>query len=73
LVLTNNHVIDKADKIMVTLHDGRQLNAELIGTEPASDVAIIRVPGNNLKRVATTKTPMPASSFTRPVLSMQPR
>jgi len=34
LVLTNNHVIDKADKIVVTLHDGRQLNAELIGTDP---------------------------------------
>ena len=51
LVLTNNHVIDKADKIMVTLHDGRQLNAELIGTDPASDVAIIRVPGNNLTQL----------------------
>jgi len=51
LVLTNNHVIDKADKIMVTLHDGRQLNAELIGTDPESDVAIIRVPGNNLTQL----------------------
>ena len=51
LVLTNNHVIDKADKILVTLHDGRQLNAELIGTDPESDVAIIRVPGNNLTQL----------------------
>jgi serine protease Do/serine protease DegQ len=51
LVLTNNHVIDKADKIVVTLHDGRQLNAELIGTDPESDVAIIRVPGNNLTQL----------------------
>jgi serine protease Do/serine protease DegQ len=51
LVLTNNHVIDKADKIMVTLHDGRQLNAELVGTDPESDVAIIRVPGNNLTQL----------------------
>ncbi|MEI6068715.1 MAG: DegQ family serine endoprotease [Methylococcaceae bacterium] len=51
LVLTNNHVIDKADKIMVTLHDGRQLNAELIGTDPASDIAIIRIPGNNLTQL----------------------
>jgi len=51
LVLTNNHVIDKADKIMVTLHDGRQLNADLIGTDPASDIAIIRVPGNNLTQL----------------------
>ncbi len=50
-VLTNNHVIDKADKIMVTLHDGRQLNADLIGTDPASDIAIIRIPGNNLTQL----------------------
>ena len=50
-IVTNNHVIDKADKIMVTLHDGRQLNAELIGTDPASDIAIIRVPGNNLTQL----------------------
>ena len=51
LVLTNNHVIDKADKIMVTLHDGRQLNAKLIGTDPESDVAIIRVPSGNLTQL----------------------
>ena len=48
LVLTNNHVIDKADKILVTLTDGRQLNAELIGTDPEADIAIIKVPANNL-------------------------
>ncbi len=48
LVLTNNHVIDKADKIMVTLTDGRQLNAELIGTDPEADVAIIQIPADNL-------------------------
>ena len=47
-VLTNNHVIDKADKILVTLHDGRQLNAELIGTDPGSDIAVIHIPAENL-------------------------
>ncbi len=51
LVLTNNHVIDKADKILVTLHDGRQLNAELIGTDPESDVAVIKIPANNLSQL----------------------
>jgi serine protease Do/serine protease DegQ len=51
LVLTNNHVIDKADKIMVTLNDGRQLNAELIGTDPEADIAIIKVPVNNLTQL----------------------
>jgi len=57
LVLTNNHVIDKADKIMVTLHDGRQLNAELIGADPESDVAVIQIPADNL-----TKLPIADSS-----------
>ncbi len=47
-VLTNNHVIDKADKITVTLSDGRQLGAKLIGTDPEADVAIIQIPADNL-------------------------
>jgi serine protease Do/serine protease DegQ len=48
LVLTNNHVIDKADKISVTLTDGRQLSATLIGTDSEADVAIIQIPAENL-------------------------
>ncbi|MCK5831217.1 MAG: DegQ family serine endoprotease [Methylococcales bacterium] len=48
LVLTNNHVIDKADTIMVTLSDGRQLNAKLLGTDPEADVAVIQISANNL-------------------------
>lgn len=47
-VLTNNHVIDKADKIMVTLSDGRHFNAKLLGTDPEADVAVIQIPANNL-------------------------
>jgi Do/DeqQ family serine protease len=48
LILTNNHVIDKADKITVTLNDGRQLSAKLIGTDPEADVAIIQIAAENL-------------------------
>ncbi|MCF6202427.1 MAG: DegQ family serine endoprotease [Methylococcaceae bacterium] len=48
LVLTNNHVIDKADQIMVTLSDGRQLNAKLLGTDPEADVAVIQIAAENL-------------------------
>ena len=59
-VLTNNHVIDKADKIMVTLNDGRQLNAEVVGKDPEADVAIIRIPANNL-----TELPIADSSKLR--------
>lgn len=47
-VLTNNHVIDKADKIMVTLSDGRNLTATLLGTDPEADVAVIQIPAINL-------------------------
>jgi serine protease Do/serine protease DegQ len=48
LVLTNNHVIDKADTITVTLNDGRQLAAKLIGTDPEADIAVIQIPADNL-------------------------
>lgn len=47
-VVTNNHVIDKADKIMVTLSDGRHLSAKLLGTDPEADVAVIQIPPDNL-------------------------
>ncbi len=47
-VLTNNHVIDKADEILVTLRDGRQLAATMVGTDPDSDIAVIRIPAKGL-------------------------
>lgn len=47
-VITNNHVIDKADEITVTLQDGRRLQAKLVGADPESDVAVIQVEPKNL-------------------------
>ncbi len=47
-VLTNNHVIERADKISVTLRDGRRFSAKLIGTDPESDIAVIQIPAENL-------------------------
>lgn len=47
-IVTNNHVIDKADEISVTLRDGRQLNAKLVGADPESDLAVIKVEPKNL-------------------------
>ncbi len=44
-VLTNYHVIEAADRITVTLADGRAFRAEVVGTDPAIDVALIRIPG----------------------------
>jgi len=47
-VLTNNHVIDKAEEISVHLRDGRILEAELVGADPEADVAVIQVPAEGL-------------------------
>jgi Do/DeqQ family serine protease len=47
-VLTNNHVIAKADEIRVTLHDGRELKAELLGADPETDVALLQIPAEGL-------------------------
>ena len=53
LVLTNNHVIANAIQITVTLRDGRQLEAEVIGTDPETDVAVIKIPPADLSALAT--------------------
>lgn len=47
-IITNNHVVDKADEILVTLHDGQQRKAKLIGADPVTDVAVIKVEPNSL-------------------------
>jgi serine protease Do len=43
IVVTNNHVIDGADEINVILHDNTTLRAELLGTDPSTDLAVLRV------------------------------
>jgi serine protease Do len=47
-IVTNNHVIDGAAKVQVTLKDGRTFLGEVVGTDPATDVALVRVDGVNL-------------------------
>ncbi len=47
-VLTNNHVIAKAQQISVHLRDGRILEAELVGADPEADVAVIQIPAEGL-------------------------
>ena len=47
-VMTNNHVIADADEIIVRLHDRRQLVAEVVGTDPRSDSALLKVDAENL-------------------------
>jgi serine protease Do len=50
-VLTNNHVIADADEIIVRLSDRSELEAKLIGTDPRSDVALLKIEGNDLPTV----------------------
>ena len=55
-VLTNNHVIADADEIIVRLPDRSELIAELIGTDPRTDVALLKVKGKNLPTVKLGKS-----------------
>ena len=48
LVLTNHHVIEGADEVSVTLADGRTLKADFVGSDPDTDIAVLKVPAQNL-------------------------
>ena len=50
-IVTNNHVIDGADKIVVTMHDGKKLDATLVGHDVKTDLALIKVSGSDLPYV----------------------
>jgi serine protease Do len=47
-ILTNNHVVENADRIIVKLRDGRKFTASVKGTDPESDVAVIKIETNGL-------------------------
>ena len=51
LVLTNAHVVDRADKVTVTFQDGRVLDGKVLGKDPVTDVAVIKVDSENLPTV----------------------
>ena len=48
-IVTNNHVIDNADKISITMNDGSEIKAELIGTDPGTDIALLKINDNELE------------------------
>jgi len=54
LVLTNNHVIANAIQITVTLRDGRQVEAEIVGADPETDIAVLKMTAENLTALTTT-------------------
>lgn len=51
LVITNNHVVGRAAEITVTLKDGRELKAQLLGSDPEADVALLKVPAVALTEI----------------------
>ncbi len=50
-IVTNNHVVEDADKLRVKLNDGRTFDAKIIGTDPTTDVALIKVEGKDLPTI----------------------
>src|SRR5580765_1593415 len=61
-ILTNHHVIDRAERITVKLSDGRSLKARIIGSDPDTDIALIKIDGEAGLPVA----PLGDSSMLRP-------
>ena len=51
-ILTNNHVVESADQVIVRLHDRRQLTAKVVGADPRSDVAVLKVEADDLPVVS---------------------
>ena len=47
-ILTNYHVIKRADEIVVALQDGRKFTSEVVGSDPETDLAVLKVEGDNL-------------------------
>ena len=56
-ILTNNHVIAQADGIVVALQDGQRIDAKVVGTDPESDLAVLKIERTGLPVLPFKKTP----------------
>lgn len=55
-IVTNNHVVDGADELQVTLNDNREFSAKIIGTDKTTDLALIKINGKNLPTLTIGKS-----------------
>lgn len=56
IILTNNHVVDRADEVTVHLTDKREFKAKVLGTDPKTDIAVIKIEGKDLPVVKLGKS-----------------
>lgn len=56
-ILTNNHVVAEADSIVVALQDGQRIDAKIVGTDPESDLAVLKIERIDLPVLPFKKTP----------------
>ena len=62
-LLTNHHVIAGADDVIVELRDGRTAQATIVGTDPDTDIAVLKVELNELPSLVLTKSPGRVGDF----------
>jgi serine protease Do len=55
-IVTNNHVVEGADKIVVQFYDGEEMEAKIVGTDPKADVAVIKVESTNYRPLPKGKS-----------------
>ena len=65
LIITNNHVVSGANTIKVTLKDGTQYDAKLIGTDPDSDIAVIKIEATGIFGALSSATATSSRSAMR--------
>ncbi|MCT4624236.1 MAG: trypsin-like peptidase domain-containing protein, partial [Schleiferiaceae bacterium] len=55
-IVTNNHVIEGANKVLITLNDNREYEAEVIGADPTTDIALVKIEADDLSPIQVTNS-----------------